>query len=218
MTKVSEAARKWLLSVVERNPRVLTESASLYPLLKKLCISIEELKVYCKLYAFHQGTTPLSVFLPQFLAYCQTIGVPEANKLSVLWLAVDQTAQDLAVWDSPLTTTEALVSQILSLVSNPSTSKQGTLVIEDKPAAHSWISDPSSAEVPSSQSQDCSSCSSSQLQLAVVNKPVNVNEALMVSVPDNSLAMLQHICHSPYQSLVGLPQGRQAGPERPCTQ
>ncbi|KAJ9059304.1 hypothetical protein DSO57_1003923 [Entomophthora muscae] len=111
MTKVSEDAHEWLLSAVERNPDVLTKSASLYPLLKNLCVSIEELKLYCKLYAFHQGTTLLSIFLPQFLASCQTIDVPKVNKLSVLWLAVDQTAQDLAVWDSPLTTTEALAQE-----------------------------------------------------------------------------------------------------------
>ncbi|KAJ9077569.1 hypothetical protein DSO57_1015582 [Entomophthora muscae] len=193
MTKVSKDAREWLLSAVERNPRVLTDSASLYPLLKNLCISIEELKVYRKLYAFCQGTTLLLVFLPQFLTYCRMIDVPEVNKLSALWLAVDQTAQDLAVWDSPLTTTEALVSQILSLVSNPSTSKQGMLLIEDKPAARSWFSGPSSVAAPSSQSQDCSSCSSSQLQLAVVNKPVHVTEAPVVSSPNSSLAMLQHV-------------------------
>ncbi|KAJ9054510.1 hypothetical protein DSO57_1013588, partial [Entomophthora muscae] len=42
------------------------------------------------------------------LTYCCAIDVPEVNKLSALWLAVDQTAQDLAVLDSLLTTTEAL--------------------------------------------------------------------------------------------------------------
>ncbi|KAJ9070731.1 hypothetical protein DSO57_1004654 [Entomophthora muscae] len=81
ITKVSEDALEWLLSAVERNPRALTESASLYPLLKNLCVSIEELKV------------------------------------QLLWLAVDQTAQDLAVWDSLLTTTEALsVTLILNTI------------------------------------------------------------------------------------------------------
>ncbi|KAJ9053427.1 hypothetical protein DSO57_1024276, partial [Entomophthora muscae] len=44
MTKVSEDARKWFLSAVERNPCGLTESAYFYPLLKNLCVSIEELK------------------------------------------------------------------------------------------------------------------------------------------------------------------------------
>ncbi|KAJ9053124.1 hypothetical protein DSO57_1027382 [Entomophthora muscae] len=180
MTKVSKDAREWLLSAVERNPHVLTESASLYPLLKNLCVSIEGLKVYCKLYAFRQGTTPLLVFLPQFLTYCRTIDVPE-------------TAQDLVVWDSLVTTTEALVSQILSLVSNLSTSKQGTLVIEDEPAAHSWFSGPCSLVVSSNQSQDCSPLSLSQLQLAVVNKPSDVKKSPVVSVPDSSLAMLQHV-------------------------
>ncbi|KAJ9064936.1 hypothetical protein DSO57_1025175 [Entomophthora muscae] len=140
MTKVSEDAYELLLSVVERNLRVLTESASLYPLLNNVCVSTEELKLYCKLYAFQKDTTLLSVFLPQFLAYCHTIDVPKVNKLSVLKLAVDQTAQDLEVWDFLLPTTESLVSQILSLVSNQSTSKQGAMEIEAEPAEFSWFS------------------------------------------------------------------------------
>ncbi|KAJ9062419.1 hypothetical protein DSO57_1010875 [Entomophthora muscae] len=97
MTKVLVDAREWMLSTVEHNPQVLTESASLYPLLNTVCVSIEELKVYHELYAFHQGTSLLEIFLPQFLAYCHTVDVPEVNKLSALWLAVDQTAQDFEV-------------------------------------------------------------------------------------------------------------------------
>ncbi|KAJ9077803.1 hypothetical protein DSO57_1039778 [Entomophthora muscae] len=128
-----------------------------------MCVSIEELKVYCKLYTFQQGTTLLLIFLPQFLAYYHTIDVPEVNKLSVLWLAVDQNSQDLAVWDSPLTTTEGLVIQILSLVSNPLVSKQGLIEVEFKPAVCSWFSGTSSVMVSSSQSQDSSLHGSSQL-------------------------------------------------------
>ncbi|KAJ9053947.1 hypothetical protein DSO57_1019453 [Entomophthora muscae] len=79
MMKVSEDACEWLLSAVERNPCVLAESASLYPLLNNVCVSIEELKVYLKFYAFQQGTTMILIFLPQFLAYCHTIDVPKVK-------------------------------------------------------------------------------------------------------------------------------------------
>ncbi|KAJ9052196.1 hypothetical protein DSO57_1036659 [Entomophthora muscae] len=117
----------------------------------------------------------------------------KVNKLSVLWLAVDQTDQDLVGWDSLLTTTEALVSHFLSLVSNWLIFKQGAIEIEFKPAAHSWFSGNCSVVASSNQSQDPSSRGSSQLQLAILNKPVKVDEVSVAPTPKSSLAMLQHI-------------------------
>ncbi|KAJ9049752.1 hypothetical protein DSO57_1021264 [Entomophthora muscae] len=138
---------------------------------------------------------------PQFLAYCHTIDVPKVNKHIALWLAVDQTAQDLAVWDSLLTTTEALVSQILSLVSNLLTSKQGAMEIEAKPATGSWFSGTCSAVASSSQSQNCFPCVSFQAKLTILNKPTETHEVPVVAVPEGSLAMLQHVVPTKFSTV-----------------
>ncbi|KAJ9063585.1 hypothetical protein DSO57_1039381 [Entomophthora muscae] len=65
--------------------------------------------------------------------------------------------------------------------------------VKAKPSERSWFSGTYSAVTSSSQSQDWSPHGSSQLQLAILNKPVEMNEAPVVSAPESLLAMLQHI-------------------------